>query len=131
MYLYKGEQPSTRSNTASSTSSHRVEFNVKESINEINKLIKNYTIVISEEHINRILETEDAEIIDQALNKPHFIKQELLIIVGNLTKSLDSHYASLNFLSRSLFVESDEFQNLAKFIEDLLPILDKASKVLK
>ncbi|WP_231555703.1 hypothetical protein [Rickettsia hoogstraalii] len=61
-----GEQPSTSSNTASS---NRVEFNVKESINEINKLIKNYKIVISEEYINRALETEDEEIIDQALNK--------------------------------------------------------------
>ncbi len=109
----------------------RVEFNVKESINEINKLIKNYKIVISEEYINRVLETEDAEIIDQALNKPHFIKQELLIIVENLTKSLGSHYASLNFVSKSLFIESDEFQNLAEFIEDLLPILDKESKALK
>lgn len=123
-----GEQPSTSSNTASS---NRVEFNVKESINEINKLIKNYKIVISEEYINRVLETEDAEIIDQALNKPHFIKQELLIIVENLTKSLGNHYASLNFVSKSLFIESDEFQNLAEFIEDLLPILDKESKALK
>lgn len=123
-----GEQPSTSSSTASSS---RVEFNVKESINEINKLIKNYKIVISEEYINRAIETGDAETIDQALNKPHFIKQELLIIVENLTKSLGSHYASLNVVSKSLFVELDEFQNLAELIEDLLPISDKESKALK
>ena len=123
-----GEQPSTSSNTANS---NRVELNVKESINEINKLIQNYKIVISEEYINRVLETGDAETIDQALNKPDAIKQALLIIAENLTKSLGSHYASLNGFNQSLFVESDEFQNLAQLIEDISPIAYNESKALK
>lgn len=123
-----GEQPSTSSNTANS---NRVELNVKESINGINKLIQNYKIVISNEYKNRVLETRDAETIDQALNKPDAIKQALLMLAENLTKSLGSHYASLDEFNQSLFVESDEFQNLAQLIEDISPIAYNESKALR
>lgn len=120
--------PSTSRNISTDTklTTNYSIINVKEKINDISAALKQYNeesknlekMGIDIESIKTILETGDT--------KKYLVKE-----IINLTKSLEEYYNSLDFITKSYFLESNEFQALPRLIEELTPIAYQESKDLK
>ncbi|XVN40945.1 MAG: hypothetical protein RCO49_09610 [Rickettsia endosymbiont of Argas persicus] len=68
---------------------------------------------------------------DALLNEFADIKYNLLTKIETLTKSLGSYYTSLNIFNKSVFLESEEFQDLPKLVEELILVANDQGKYLK